>query len=559
VWAWESARIRCTVRAIDVNGARARAARSSLQAVCSLALIAGTAASATFPAEGRTGAGAQGGLVRVVLRAENVDSMDPALAYEPGSWSLIDPTCARLLRPKALSTGSPLVPEVAATMPRVSDDGRTYTFTLRAGFRFSDGSRVRASAFARAIERTLAPGVASPYAAYTGDIVGAGDVRAGRSARVRGVAARGLTLVVRLKHAIPEFPFRTTALCAVPPDLPSSREGVGDYPAAGPYYVSEYRPGDTVVLRRNPFYGGRRSHHVDGFVADLGATSYDEVVDRVDGSEADWGWAPAEYYFAPARRLAARHGVNRSRFFVQPGWATHGYVLNTSRPLFRDNPELRQAVNFAVDRAAHRRAGGSELQSELTDQYLPAGFPGFRDARVYPLQRPDPARARRLARGNTRSGKAVLFTVARPPLLAAAQSLERDLAKIGLDVQVVGIPQRAYFNRLGPTGAYDIGFRPWLPDYADPFSILNVNFDGRFVASHNWGRFDDGEINRALRDAASLEGRRRYAAYAALDERLAREAAPMIAVEVMNDATLVSARVGCVTRPFDLAAVCLKR
>ena len=75
----------------------------------------------------------------------------------------------------------------------------------------------------------------------------------------------------------------------------------------------------------------------------------------------------------------------------------------------------------------------------------------------------------------------------------------------------------------------------------------------------NWGRFDDDEFNRALRQAASLEGAARYAAYAALDERLAREAAPMIAVEVLNDATLVSGRVGCVTRPFDLGAVCLKR
>jgi hypothetical protein len=56
-----------------------------------------------------------------------------------------------------------------------------------------------------------------------------------------------------------------------------------------------------------------------------------------------------------------------------------------------------------------------------------------------------------------------------------------------------------------------------------------------------------------------LRGAARLRAYAALDERLAREAAPMIAVEVLNDATLVSGRVGCVTRPFDLSAVCLNR
>jgi ABC-type transport system substrate-binding protein len=500
--------------------------------------------------------------VRIVLRGEDVDSMDPALAYAVGAWSLIDTTCALLLRPSRSPrspTEPPLIPEVAASQPRVSGGGTVYTFTLRPGFRFSDGTRVTARAFARAIHRTLAPGVPSPWRAYTGAIVGAGDVVAGRARTARGVRAQGNTLVVRLKRPVPEFPHRMTSLCAVPPELPADREGIGAYPAAGPYYVSEYRPGEAVVIRRNPFYGGRRQQHVDGFTADLRATSFDEVLERIERGESDWGWALPEAYFDPSRKLAATYGVNRARFFIAPGTTTFGFVLNTSRPLFRNNPRLRQAVNFAVYRSAVRRASGTELQSELTDQYLPAGFPGYRDARIYPLGKPNLARARELARGNTRGGKAVLFTVASPPRLAAAQSVKRDLAKIGLEVKIVGIPLPAYFGRLGATGAYDIGFRPWVPDYADPFAILNVNFDGRFVGSVNWGRFDDEEFNRALRQAASLEGAARYKAYASLDERLAREAAPMIAVEVLNDATLVSGRVGCVTRPFDLSAVCLKR
>ena len=503
----------------------------------------------------------EGGVVRVVLRTDDVDSLDPAIAYGVGAYHLIDLTCASLLRSGTPhgAAGSSLVPEVAAAPPRVSRDGRTYTFTLRSGFRFSDGTPVRASAFARAIHRTLAPGVPSPWRAYTGDIVGAGDVVAGRTATAAGVVARGATLVVRLKHAVPEFLYRTTALCAVPPDLPADREGISAFPAAGPYYVSEYRPGDEAVIRRNPFYAGRRPQHVDGFTADLRASSFDDVLDRIEAGEADWGWALPEEYFDPARRLAAKYGVNRSRFFVESGWITHGFVLNTARPLFRDNPQLRQAVNFAVDRPAIRRAGGSELQSELTDQYLPAGFPGYRDARIYPLQRPDLRRARELARGNTRGGKAILFTVASPPRLAAAQSLKRDLAKIGIDVKVVGVPGRRTSAGSAPPVRTTSASAPGLPDYADPFAILNIKFDGRFVGSTNWGRFDDGEANRALRHAASLDGAARYSAYAALDARLAREFAPMIAVEVLNDATLVSGRVGCVTRPFDLAAVCLKQ
>ena len=219
---------------------------------------------------------------------------------------------------------------------------------------------------------------------------------------------------------------------------------------------------------------------------------------------------------------------------------------------------LRRAVNFAIDRAAIRRAAGSMLQSRLTDQYLLPGVPGFRDADIYPLDGPDLRRARALAQGNTRGGRAVLFTVDSSLRLAQAQRVKRDLAKIGLDVEIRGIPLSAYFGRLGANGDYDIGFRPWVLDFDDPYSMLNVNLDGRFVGTTNWGRFDSPAVNRLLRHAARLRGPARNRAYAALDARLARDEAPMLAVEASNDAVLVSARVGCVGSRFELATICLR-
>jgi peptide/nickel transport system substrate-binding protein len=503
-----------------------------------------------------------GGVVRVILRGEDVDSMDPALAYAVGAWSLIDTTCALLLRPTRPVDGlgrDALEPEVAVAAPRVSNGGRVYTFTLRTGFRFSDGSPVRASAFARAIHRTLAPGVASPWGVYARDIVGADRVASGKASEASGIVARGNTLVIRLKRPVPDLTFRTTSWCAVPPTLPSDREGIGAYPAAGPYYVAEHVPGVRAEIRRNRFYRGARPHHVDGFTADLRASSFDDVVDRIERGVADWGWVLPEVLLEPGRRLASRYGVNRGRFFVQPGTTTFGFVFNMTRPLFRDNPKLRQAVNFAIDRAAVRRAGGGELRSRLTDQYIPPGMPGFSDATIYPLNRPDLRRARALAEGNTRGGVAVLFTVDTPPRLAAAQAVKQSLAKIGLEVRIRGVPLPTYFGRLGASGAYDIGFRPWVPDYGDPFAVLNVNFDGRYVGDSNWGRLDDPAVNRRLRNAGSLEGPARRRAYAALDAQLARDTAPMAAVEIVNDATFVSRRVGCVGRLFDLSAVCLRR
>ena len=100
------------------------------------------------------------------------------------------------------------------------------------------------------------------------DIVGADQVQAGKAARAAGVVADGRKLTIRLKRPVADFVDRTTLLCAVPPTLPVDPEGRSAFASAGPYYIADYRPGDRVVIRRNPFYGGNRARHVDGFDVD---------------------------------------------------------------------------------------------------------------------------------------------------------------------------------------------------------------------------------------------------------------------------------------------------
>ena len=178
-------------------------------------------------------------IFRIVLAPQaGLDYIDPALSYTPPGWALLDTTCARLMTypDKPPPAGYRAVPEVAAAFPKVSRDFKTYTFTLRRGFRFSDGTPVHASAFARAIDRTLAPAMNSPGVVHMRDIVGAADVLAGRRTRARGVVARGNTLVVRFTRPAPDFPTRTTLpfFCAVPPNLPIDPEGRRAFPGAGP-------------------------------------------------------------------------------------------------------------------------------------------------------------------------------------------------------------------------------------------------------------------------------------------------------------------------------------
>ncbi len=564
-----TARARSKSRAVANSIRTWRGVRRGLQLWLAV-LAAGGALliAAAVESTARASGGAERGTLEIAFRTGDLDYVDPALAYTPGAWVLLHAACARLMNypDEQPPAGFRVVPEVAAGPPRISSDGKTFTFKIRGGFRFSDGTPVRASAFERAIVRTLSPGIRSPGAQYTQEIVGAQALQSGKSTTLAGVVARGSQLVIKLRRPIPDFAARTTMpfFCAVPPNLPVDPEGMGAFPSAGPYFVSEYVRGERAVLSRNPFYGGARPHRVKRFLVDLRGGGDDEVIARVERGQADWGLAAAPFYLDPERKLVAKYGVNRGRLFVKPGLQLRAYVLNTSRPLFRDNLALRQAVNFAVDRTALVRAGGggSLLSGRPTDQYLPPSMPGFRDAHIYPLAAPDLPRARALARGHLRSAKAVLWTFAFPPAIAQAQIVKRNLRKIGVDVEVKGLPPPALFSRVAqPNAAFDIAFFNFSADYVDPFSFTNLFFDSRFLGANNWAHFNSPKYDRLLRRAAGLQGDARYRAYGALDVQLARDAAPIVAVAYDNTVTLVSKRVGCVVLNFtglNLAAACLK-
>jgi peptide/nickel transport system substrate-binding protein/oligopeptide transport system substrate-binding protein len=232
------------------------------------------------------------------------------------------------------------------------------------------------------------------------------------------------------------------------------------------------------------------------------------------------------------------------------------FVLNASRPLFRNNVKLRQAVNFAVDRVAIAREFGPLLVTP-TDQYL-----AYLDARIYPLKGPDLGKARALAKGHRRGGKAVLYTRDDPVAVAQAQILERNLSRIGIEVEIHAFPGNLLFEKL-KSGQHDFDIGRAGFGFVDPPQILSQLFDGRTIGrpdNVNWSYFNSPKYNRLLDRAASLTGEGRYRAYGELDVQLSRDAAPAIPLAFANFIAFVSRRTGCVVLnpAFDLTAVCLK-
>ncbi|HEU5212887.1 MAG TPA: ABC transporter substrate-binding protein [Gaiellaceae bacterium] len=511
--------------------------------------------------------GPEGGSARLTAESD-VDSTDPALSWSALGWELEYATCAKLLNYADLPAprGTQLVPEVAQALPRISDGGRTYTFTIRKGFRFSPPSNapVTAHDFKYTIERTLSPKTRSPMHEIGNDymrvVAGADAFMSGRAPHISGIVAGKDTLTIRLVKPAPDFltfislPF----FCAVPVGTPLAAKGVRVIPSAGPYSVVSSVPGQGVVLQRNRNYHGGRPHRLDRITLVVGIPQ-DKAVREIEAGRADYAadGVPATL----DRRLEGRYGRAKKaarQYFVNALPVLDYFMLNTHRPLFRD-VRLRRAVNYALDRRALSRVGNlvSGFPDQTTDSYLPSAIPGSTEVHAYPST-PDVAAARRLA--GTKRRRAVMYTCTNQTCAQQAQIVKENLAAIGIDVQVKSFPApQPLFARVAKKGEpFDIALGAWYADYIDPDQFLNA-----LLSSGTDPTFEDPAAQRKLAAAARLSGPARYLAYSKLNDDLVRNGAPLAAWGNASSQDFFSARMGCqVFNPLykiDLAALCIRR
>jgi YVTN family beta-propeller protein len=496
---------------------------------------------------------APGGTIRAETTID-VDSLDPGVAYSPLSFQILHATCAQLLNYPAEpgAAGTKPIPEVAEAPPEISRGGRAYTFTIRRGFRFAPtGEPVTAQSMKYTIERSLNPRMRSPAAPLAGDI--------------DSVTASGRRLTVRLTEPSPTLPARLALpfFCAVPIGTPIEPTGLRKVPSAGPYYIAVHAPGEEIVLRRNPRYPGPRPRRPDEIRIAVSAGQAKSVA-RVEAGEIDWTpiWSDAR----AVQRLRARYGTGspagRRRLFATEELQLDQLIFNTSRPPF-SSARLRRAVNYALDRRALARQGlYTSLPASPTDQYLPPTMPGFRDARIYPLE-PDLATARRLA-GNERR-RVVLYSEGAPTHLRFAEIVKANLAAIGIDVEIreLGVSIYARLARRGEP--FDMALVGWVADYPDPFDFLG-QLDGRTIRADdnvNQAYFDDPDYNRRLDAAMRLPSPAREIALGRLDVHVARTAAPWAALANERGYDFFSARVGCqaynLAFGLELGGLCIRR
>ena len=530
-------------------------------------------------------AGLSGKVAHFISTFDSLTDTDPAIATSPWQWQLEYATCAKLMNhPDAPApAGWRVVPEVAAAAPKVSADGRTYSFQIRRGFRFSPPSNepVTARTFKNTIERALSPrlGPRAAAAVFAGDIAGVAAYRAGRAQHVSGISARGDVLTIRLVAPAADLPTRMALpfFCAVPVETPIILNGLEQpIPTAGPYYLAEHIEGVVAVVKRNPNYEGARPQHLDAIVYRRPEAGKADAISEVERGEADHlgefdaGLGELVANLPIADRYGPPRGGGQPEFFVRPMLAIDYLAFNARSPLFAD-ARVRRAANFALD----RRAIAETYGWPPADHYLPPGMPGYRDSHLYPLARPNLERARKLARGS--GGGAVLHVCDVPSCTQWGRIIRGNLAAIGIEVDM-----RASSDPLARAQAEGGDMlltrmsATFPSSYQDPVTFLENTFalprsrtrlrqtarDGCPGCQMPPGWFAGARFERELERIGGLGGREREAAAGALDLEIAR-AAPGAVLMSETYAQLFSARMGCQKfQPLyfgvDIAALCMR-
>jgi ABC-type transport system substrate-binding protein len=499
------------------------------------------------PAKAGSGEAKRGGTLRVNLSTTDFEYVDPALAYDAYGWGVLYMTNLMLLNypDKPAPEGSRLVPDAAVGFPRVSRDGKTYTFTIKNGLKFSDGSPVTAAAFKRAFERAADPKQASPAIAFMHDVVGADARNEEKAASVTGITATGQTLTIRLTQANPTFlaeiamPF----FAAVKPSMPVDSHGLNVYPSAGPYRIVSRSVGSQLVLERNTFYKGSRPANADRILITTN-TDENQSLLQVRAGQVDYD----EFGLPPTAHddLSRQYGVKKGgdgRYFVNTGINTTYLALNTSRDAL-GKLNLRKAVNFAIDRPAMLRVAG-KFAGKRTDQILPPNMQGFRDAKLYPIKGADTAKGRQLAAG-AKDNIDLLYTTS-PTSVARAQIIKFNLEQIGLNVTLKPQPFGVAIRTAGTKGSdFDMFLIAWFADYPDPYDFINVLLDGQNIQpanNSNYSYWSSPKYNKAMVDASKLSGAGRYDAYGKLDVDIMKNAAPWVPLSNGNVREFISSRV----------------
>ncbi|MEU4114697.1 ABC transporter substrate-binding protein [Kitasatospora sp. NPDC028055] len=485
------------------------------------------------------GTPAKGGTL-TVLTNQDFAHLDPAR-----NWTVPHMDFGTRLLYRTLTTfkaepgaaGSEIVPDLATDLGKSSDGGKTWTFTLKDGLKYEDGSPIRSADIKYNVERSFSPDLtggpdyAIQYLAggenYKGPLTGQ------HLASIETPDEK--TIVFHLKRPVAEFSDTVTLPTFAP--VPQSQEKGTQYDSrpfsSGPYKIESYDRGKQLVLVRNTNWDQGtdtvRKAYPDRIVVTegiKGGQADDRIIasEGADGNAINMPWMQHE----SVAKVLPKADV-KSRMAAERTGCTDMLYLNTAKAPF-DDPKAREAMMWAVDREAQVTAFGGPAMADVATSFLPPSLTG--GLKADPLKIPatgDQEKAKALLKDAGKTDLKVGLTVSLGDK-TRAEAVQQSLAKAGVQVTVNTVDPSAFTDTLGDTkNAPELAISGWCPDYPSAATFLPFQFDGRTIKEKgnqgNLSQFrDQATMDRMDAIAAMPDVNEANKAWQQLDEDLMRKA-----------------------------------
>lgn len=522
----------------------------------SSAATTGQGFDAALPVDGQK----KGGTLKL-LSTESFEHLDPGAAYFQLDFMIEFATHSSLYYYKPDDPKQP-IPQLAAGPPQVSSDNKTVTVKIKDGIKYGtndtsakvNGQEVKAADVKYAFERGFNPSVANGYVAtYFKTVVGADKAKGGDIAGI--TTPDDYTIVFKLNR-----PFGATVakalVMAITMPVPRSYAAKFDakqpneYDAhpekqafSGPYMIQSSSSGKNLTLVRNPNWDPAtddRPAYMDRIEWTLGTDANVSGRQIINGTGVVNGDTPAattikEFATKAKDRISFTPLGNR---FVN---------LNTQKKPFSDL-NVRKAMAAVLDRKAMQLTRGGPLAGAIATHFLPPTMAGFADAGgargtgADYLANPggDMALAQSYMEkagyaGGKYSGPAIrMLGDNSSPAKETAAIVRRALESLGFKVNVTSVEHSAFYSKfcnvVSQLKSIDVCANyGWLPDFADPYAMLNANFNGESIVpvnNSNASLFDDKKVNADMDAAAQVaDDAERAKAWGAIDTELTQKVA----------------------------------
>jgi ABC-type transport system substrate-binding protein len=466
-----------------LRGARRPAAAVAGLLVVLVVAVLGLAACGSSSGGGgggtTSGTTPQRGGTLVVAFQNEPQTLDPAIDFEGNGWAIEHAIFGNLLNYSSGpgAAGTKVVADMATVVPSVANGGitnggKTYIFHIRPGIRFAPpvNREVTAADFVYSFQRMMSLPTAPAKGYYTG-IVGLQAFLDGKAKTITGYKATGkYTLEVDLEKPIATF----LNIMEMPFSAPVAKEWVarwgkqvGRHPlGTGPYVADHWTASQDLLLVRNTNYTGK-----DGYADKIQfqfSITPDTAVLKVQSGDADLlgNYIPPSKY--PGLIASPQW---KSQVVQEPAIALDYLFFNMTVKPF-DNVLVRQAIAWAIDRQKIvKLLSGTALP---LNQIYPAGLPGHVDGAAGDFYGYDPAKAKQLLSqaGFPKGFSTTLYSHNVAPWPTVIQSIQYDLAQVGIKANIKLLDEPAYWTLIGKKGAVGLGLNDWWMDYPDPFDYI---------------------------------------------------------------------------------------